>query len=160
MRAFAAFQVTLRHFTVWRAALLALTACVALTLLAWVVRHPQAQDWRWLSVAALICGGAVWLAVSLWRVVPVSLRWDGAVWHLGPAGSVEHEPQAGDLTVCIDLGRWMLLRFAPDRWPARAIWLPAQDSGLEAEWHLLRCAVYSPRPQASASAGHDQIRSA
>jgi hypothetical protein len=43
----------------------------------------------------------------------------------------------------------MLLRFTPDA-PARMTWLPVQRRGLEAQWHALRCAVYSPRPAARA----------
>ena len=76
------------------------------------------------------------LAVSLWRVPVQSLRWDGKVWHLDTA--------AGELKVAVDLGPWMLLLFTPQA-PGRASWLPVQRRGLEAQWHALRCAIYSPR---------------
>ena len=78
-------------------------------------------------------------AVSLWHVPAQSLRWDGRAWQLDAA--------AGELSVAIDLGPWMLLRFKPER-RARASWLPVQRAGLETQWHALRCAVYSPRPAA------------
>jgi hypothetical protein len=53
----------------------------------------------------------------------------------------------GNVAVVIDLGPWMLLRFTADA-PPRTTWLPVQRRGLEAQWHALRCAVYSPRPVA------------
>ena len=80
-------------------------------------------------------------AVSLWRVPAQSLRWDGQVWQL--------DDVSGELTAAIDLGPWMLLKFAPEM-PGRTSWLPVQRRGLETQWHALRCAVYSPRPAAEA----------
>ena len=78
-------------------------------------------------------------AVSLWHVPAQSLRWDGRAWQLDAA--------AGELSVAIDLGPWMLLCFMPEG-RGRCSWLPIQRRGLEAHWHALRCAVYSPRPPA------------
>jgi hypothetical protein len=79
------------------------------------------------------------LAVSLWRVPAQSLRWDGQVWRL--------DAVPGELTVAVDIGPWMLLRFTPGA-GSRTRWLPVQRRGLEAQWHALRCAVYAPRPPA------------
>ncbi|MBA3596093.1 MAG: hypothetical protein H0W40_01750 [Methylibium sp.] len=84
------------------------------------------------------------------------MRWDGERWWLAlPAGSAE---MAGDLTVAMDLGAWLLLQFRaePDTVarPHRR-WLPLQRAGLQAHWHALRCALYSPRPQATSPAAPD-----
>jgi hypothetical protein len=56
--------------------------------------------------------------------------------------------------VAIDLGGWLLLRFYAEpvrraagdamrrgRTPA---WIAVQRRGLEADWHAIRCTVYSP----------------
>jgi hypothetical protein len=87
--------------------------------------------------------------VSLLQTPVLDLRWDGLAWHVGPGVSVEHELLSGTLSVSIDLGHWMLLRFQPDdaRLQSGAIWIPVQRKGLEAQWHALRCAVYSARPE-------------
>jgi len=38
---------------------------------------------------------------------------------------------------------------------AAVTWLPVQRRGLQAHWHALRCAVYSPRPDAGVDAAPD-----
>jgi hypothetical protein len=81
-------------------------------------------------------------------VAPLILRWDGQGWTLEPAASAGNEPWPGEVTVCIDLGTWLLLRFrhrSTGRWP-KVTWLPAQRRGQPAQWHALRCALYSTRP--------------
>ena len=104
-----------------------------------------------LAVAAATAGCA-WLAFSLIRVPAVSLRWDGQVWHLGPADAPVDASVPGELAVAIDLGRWMLLWFRPAAPQPRPLltWLPAQRRGIEPHWHALRCAVHSPRAPAAA----------
>jgi hypothetical protein len=89
---------------------------------------------------------AVWL--HAWRLQPVSLRWDTQRWHVGVASSAGHEPASGRLTVAVDAGAWMLLRFVPDRrtvWRS-GLWLPVQRRGHEPAWHALRSTVYCARP--------------
>ena len=154
MRAIAACQFTLTRFGVWRAAVTGLLLCVLASLALWFLAQPV--EWHWWSVAAwgLVALAAVGLAASLIQIKPVSLRWDGQQWHLGPAGSAGHEPFAGDLSVSLDLAGWMLLRFRADRRVrgSAVSWLPVQRRGLEGQWHALRCAVYSPRPAPDADA--------
>lgn len=151
MRASPAFQVVLDRFGVWRGAVTCAALSGAVVMTVWLVSQPPLPGAaRWglaLSAFALLMLGA-----TAARVRPVSVRWDGQLWHLGPPGSAGHEPHDGQMRVLLDLGPWMLLRF--DRAEAsrrsRAVWLPVQRRGLESQWHALRCAVYSPRPRPGA----------
>lgn len=137
MRASPACQVSLHRFGVWRVAILALAAIGIAALTAWLIGRPEpAVVESVLPVVSLVVL-SIGLSVSLWHMPPQSLRWDGHMWHLGAA--------PGELTVAIDLGPWMLLRFTPAG-ERRFGWLPVQRRGLESQWHALRCAVYSPRP--------------
>ncbi len=157
MRASPAFQVVLERFDVWRWAVLVCALSGAGAMAAWLVLQavavPLAVRWLVATVAVVLLA----LGAAATRVRPVSLRWDGQLWHLGPAASAGHEPHAGALRVVIDLGPWMLLRFeaADSSWRHRATWLPAQRLGLEVQWHALRCAVHSPRPQPGADVAAD-----
>ncbi len=145
MRAAPACQISLRRFGVWRSGVLALAALGVAVMAAWLITRESAL----LSPSSVAAACATLLlataGASLAKMPAVDLRWDGLVWHLGPPAG---EPIAGELRVAIDLGAWMLLRFAPASPQARPriTWLPVQRRGLEAQWHALRCAVYSPRP--------------
>ena len=148
MRASPAIHVSLNRFGLWRAAVWSLALAATAAILVWLFdRDPPAAAALQFAAATGLCA-AFWLAVGLARVRPVGLRWDGQVWHLSRAHGPAAEPVAGDVVLAIDLGVWMLLRFEPAARVAgiRRVWLPVQRVGLEAEWHALRCAVYSPRP--------------
>ena len=157
MRASPALQVVIDRFGVWRAAVIVLALAGLVVVLAWTV-SPQASlpaASRWPAAVAALA--LLLFGSSAARVAPVSLRWDGQLWHLGPPASAGHEPESGQLHVVIDLGPWMLLRFEPTEstWRTHTTWLPVQKRGLEARWHALRCAVYSPRAQPGAGAATD-----
>ena len=145
MRAAPPFQVTLHRFGVWRGAVMALAGSGLGTSAAWLATQPAPIGLPALIAAILAVLAILVLGRSLLRTPPMHLRWDGLSWYLGPNTG---EPVPGDLHAAIDLGPWMLLRFAPTAPAARrrAVWLPAQRRGLEAQWHALRCTVYSPRP--------------
>jgi len=150
MRASPVFQVVLDRFDVWRWAVFASVVAGAGVMAAWLVLQPSASlagTIRWPATVAALA--LLVLGAAAARVRPASLRWDGQHWHLGPPALAGREPQRGELRALIDLGPWMLLRFEPvdSTWRHRATWLPAQRRGLEPQWHALRCAVYSPRPQ-------------
>ena len=154
MRASPAFQVTLHRFGVWRGAVVLLAMTGWSVIAAWVyTREEPAGIVVWASAA---CAAAVSLgwAVSLAQTPAVRLRWDGQLWHLGPPAATADDTVPGELQVAIDLGAWMLLCFTPAaaQHPWRRTWLPAQRRGLEAQWHALRCTVYSPRPAPDADA--------
>ena len=154
MRAAPAFQVSLRRFGVWRAAVALLGLLGVAAIAAWgLTREPPLGATASIVaalVAAAITGWAVWLA----RVPAVNLGWDGQRWQLVRADAVPDESAFGELRVVIDLGPWMLLRFelvAAGSRP-RVTWLPVQRRGIEAQWHALRCTVHAPRPAPGADA--------
>jgi hypothetical protein len=157
MRASPAFQVVLDRFGVWQVAVLASALAGGVVMLAWLASSLPSVSVASRCAAAVAALALLVLGARAARVAPVSLRWDGQHWHLGPPESAGHEPASGALHVALDFGPWMLLRFAPaeSTWRTRATWLPAQRRGLESRWHALRCAVYSPRPQPGADAAAD-----
>jgi hypothetical protein len=150
------FQMTLRHQGMWRAGsafcLLATVGVLGGWSLSAASVHPV-----WVILAWGLLGVAAWALLShAWGTGPVSLRWDGQRWFVGPASTVGLEPAGGRLDVMLDLGPWMLLRFSADEdfrrhGPVRQ-WLPAQRFGHEADWHLLRATVYCARPASPAAA--------
>jgi hypothetical protein len=152
MRAAPAFQVSLRRFAVWRTAVFGLFVFGAAILMRWWFARdaPHGGGLPAAAIAALVALSAA--AHTLWRTAPADLRWDGVCWHLMRPGN---EGLEGSISVAIDLGAWMLLRFAPasTTGPTQVIWLPAQRRGIEADWHALRCAVHSPHPSGRRSGG-------
>jgi hypothetical protein len=148
MHASPPFQMIVRRFGVWRLASTVLVLMVASAVGAWV--HRAVEPFAVLAgiaVGALALSSAA-ILIHAWRLQPTSLRWDTQRWHLGEAGSAGREPSPGRLTVAMDLGMWMLLRFVPDErnlW-RRGVWLPVQRHGHETAWHALRCTVYCARP--------------
>ena len=152
MRASPAFQVTLRHFGVWRCSAWVLALVASTSALAWCASGSEPKALVVLALVAvatvlLVCGG-----VAATRSSPMSLRWDTQTWRLGPAASLGEEPLSGQLGVLIDLGPWMLLMFSRDdrsKWRAfngTQRWLAVQSGGLACSWHSFRCAVYASRP--------------
>jgi hypothetical protein len=126
----------------------------AAALAAWVFARAPNLELALAMLAAAAGVGWIWLVASLVRVPAMSLRWDGSAWHLGTSGDTGDASLAGELTVAIDLGAWMLLRFEPAPSSRRAwpIWIPAQRRGVEPQWHGLRCAVYAARAETDADA--------
>jgi hypothetical protein len=106
---------------------------------------------RWPAVAvAVVAGLAALFAIALTAWVLRRgdtgggvLNWDGAVWSWA-SGSAQ--PIAGDPRVAIDLGAWMLLRFAPIEPATRVRWLALSRRQAAAAWPLWRAALFSPRP--------------
>ena len=149
MRASPPVHVQLRCFGAWRAAVLALTVSGLTVMGAWLLQREQLLS-AWV-VVGIVCGAPLlaWLGVSLAKVSAVDLCWDGLGWSLRSWLTANADPVVGEVSVAIDLGAWMLLRFRPlnaSRW-RRPTWLPVQRRGIEPRWHALRCAVHAPRPQ-------------
>jgi hypothetical protein len=157
MRAAPALQVTVARYGAWRAFETFVVASACGVLAAWTIGLGVVPgSWGWLAFGA---AGAAAVGVAIRKRPPVRLQWDGRGWRVGapPAADAADLP-AGQLRVMLDLGGFLLLRFEPQepRRDAAASWLPVQRRGLEAHWHALRCAVYSPRPS-SASASVDAL---
>ena len=148
MRASPVIQVSLRRFSAWRAAVALLTLAGLMVNSAWLLGR---EGMPVPSFAIGIVGSTlalVWLGLSLGQMPAADLCWDGQGWSLKSLLPANADPVAGDISVAIDLGAWMLLRFRPlnaSRW-ARPNWLPIQRRGIEPQWHALRCAVHAPRP--------------
>jgi hypothetical protein len=145
MRGSASCVIVVRRFGVWRMFVGAVAALVA-----WACLAPGAQAVG-VRVAVALAGVAVGvLALSLLRVPAASFRWDGSGWACSGAATPSSAPIPGVLDVAIDLGSFMLLRFASGEGARRRSvrWTPVERRGLEREWHSFRCAVYSPRPAA------------
>ena len=153
MRASPPIEVALHRFGVWRGALFALACATTSVIAAWIVLSREQQHFMVVLGVAVAALAVVAMVAAAASTKPVLLRWDGARWQLTPREHRSGEPATGRLTVAIDVGFWMLLRFDADI-PARrrrATWLPVQRRGLEAQWHGLRCAVFSPLPAAGAA---------
>jgi hypothetical protein len=109
-------------------------------MVAWLLGQQQWPVWP-----ALACGFIAGALIG-WRAPApaVTLSWDGSQWLA--------DGRAGELTVMLDLGSWLLLRLqlaAPRR---RALWLPVTAAEAGSRFHALRSAVYAhpPRPAAQA----------
>lgn len=152
MRAAPAVAVDVKPSAHWRAALLVLAGTSCASTAVWASQRGG-------PAAALVFGVVAALALAVlrpaWRMPVHRLRWDGQGWWLAAVPATE---APGELHVALDLGAWLLLRFRPAPQAAgarRGRWLPLQRRGLEADWHALRCALYSPRPAAPSPAGTD-----
>ena len=148
MRGSPSCVVVIRRFGLWRLVVGIVAASAIGTLCAWLALAP----WGQLAAARVAVGLAgistLALAVSLFRMPSGTLRWSGSTWTFSDLAPSPATPVAGDVDVAIDLGPFLLLRFAsPDARGRRKVrWLAVQRRGLEREWHSFRCAVYSPRP--------------
>jgi len=150
MRAPPPIDISLTRFGCWRGALAILALGTGAVIAAWLLASADAQPPALrvgVALAAVLALGAL---LSAARVAAVELGWDGAHWSCAVLdGGRAGPPLPGELTVAIDLGSWLLLRFAAadpqgGRLPVR--WLPVQRRGLEPQWHALRCAVHAPMP--------------
>jgi hypothetical protein len=149
MRAAPPVQVTLTRFRIWSVALWTLALADLACLAAWASLRPNPLPVSWVAATAAIGLAALAVALSA-RARPVRLRWDGQAWHLAAHDEPADAMRPGRLGISLDLGFWMLLRFAPAQGGfASAVWLPVQRRGLESQWHALRCGIFSPLPAAS-----------
>jgi hypothetical protein len=123
--------------------LYALTGAV---LAYWVGCH-LVGDGPWVALASLALGlgGGAWAARGLTRP-PRLLVWDGAAWSVHSATGA---PQPGKVLLMLDLGGWMLVRFAPSLpHAARRVasqWLPLSVRDVGSDWPALRVALYALR---------------
>jgi hypothetical protein len=161
MRAAPAVSLTVRPSPHWQAALALLAAAAVASTVLWAWRRGDAASG---GAAAAVAALALHALRAARRRPALGLRWDGQSWWLSEtaAAAAGEEPREGELELALDLGSWLLLRFRPHdpaRRKARWRWLPLQRAGLEADWHALRCALYSPRPAAEPTAAGGRRRS-
>ena len=136
----------------WRAMPVVLSALAAAVVTLWGAPWVALQVWPAFALSPWPL--AISVLAALTTAVGVSLRtsapshhlvWNGQAWLLNG--------QNGQVQVMLDVGRWLLLRFAPVPGPdtravrplnaQRRVWVavPAADAG--AAWHGLRAALYS-----------------
>ena len=149
MQAASAVQVTVQRFGIWNAALGLVSATALSAAVAWLVtRSDELPGWSGMLLMASVLVGVLG-AVDLLRRRPITLRWDTQRWHVTDPSRGAGDIEVTSLAVALDLGSWMLLSFRGDA-PRRTLrlgWIPVQRSGIEAQWHALRCAVYAQGPR-------------
>ncbi|MEO8279999.1 MAG: hypothetical protein ABI564_09930 [Ideonella sp.] len=99
----------------------------------------------WLAIGMLV----VLLALHARRSRACRLRWDGQQWFWATAARADGQRLvAGRVGVMLDLQWAMLLRFEPAVRDAGAGsgWIAVSRRGLAADWHELRCALFSRQP--------------
>jgi hypothetical protein len=132
----------------WRPFSVLLHLSVALLVAAWVATLLANEAWA--ALAWVPPAGAAWWLSIRWRPPATGrLRSDGQCWFLGdPARDSEQECE-GSLTLAVDGGRWLLLRFKQRAVPgsrAGTVWLLLGQGDSPHDGATLRRAVYSPRP--------------
>jgi RNA polymerase sigma-70 factor, ECF subfamily len=128
----------------WRAFVVVVAAAAAANLASWLAALADATALPAIAISMAACalGAAVaWRAV--WQGGDGILNWDGADWSWAPDSQ---EPATGTLHVTIDLGAWMLLRFAPANAPRRVTWLAASRRQAAGAWPRWRAALLARRP--------------
>ena len=84
------------------------------------------------------------LALLAARLPGGRLAWNGRCWALTDAACGNGEAVVGSVTVALDFGSWLLLRFiAHPQHGGTTRWLPLQRSRHEDDWHALRCALHA-----------------
>lgn len=127
----------------WRGLEAGLAGLAAGTLAAWAMAHTFSGDMTSARASATALVAAVLAAWAWWRAADgrrrQGLHWDGSAWRLD---GVE-----GALTLKLDAGRWVLLRFRPHsshgamQGAGRARWLPLDLARSAAPLSLSRAAL-------------------
>ena len=159
MRGSPSCEIAVARFDAWRAAVGLVAVAGLASMATWLATSPLGAGVGVRAGVAVAALAVVVLAASLLRTPGVILRWDGALWSVASRGSTSVPPAVGDLSVALDLGSFLLLRFiAQGRSGLAAVrWIPVGRRGLEHEWHAFRCAVYSPRPASGSTAADPRL---
>ena len=140
MRGAPPVEIWVRRQGPWRAFVVALVAATAVSIGLWLASAESGIAAK--AILAVSTLAASVAALSTTAPFDLSLRWSGSSWTLSQGAAPPSEPVAGTLTVALDLGSWMLLRFVDG---TRTTWIPVQRGRVEGDWHALRCAVHAPR---------------
>ena len=144
MRGAPPVEVRVRRQGSWQAFVVVLVALTAGSIGVWLAASEGGAALKAALTLATVAAGLG--ALSTAAPLDVSLRWTGSAWVLSRHSTPAPSERVGSLTVAIDLGNWMLLRFIGEPPQARTTWIPVQRRGLDGDWHALRCAVHAPRP--------------
>jgi hypothetical protein len=150
MRASPPIEVRLQHDAQWRGFVLAVLGSSCAAVPTWVCTAEAGAALKSAVAVALLIASVAAFPLA-WRS-DRTLRWTGQRWQLIDAGCERGRAQDGGVGVAVDLGSWMLLRFRPDAAAKRSRWMATSRRAIPDQGHALRCAVYSPRPDAGAAA--------
>ena len=134
----------------WRGFVASSASVAAANLTAWLgvsALLPIAVSAAAAVLAAGSVAGLAWWAFRRRGHMAGVLVWDGDDWHWTPDAA---RPCQGELAVTIDLGAWLLLRFAPTvatEMRAPVVWLVASRRQAGSQWPAWRAALYSLRPR-------------
>ena len=144
-----ALTLVLQADPLWRRGVCAGSLAGLLVLwvwLAWHGTHTRVLDWQVLTVASLSAIAPLWLLRRTWVERSVStLRWQPAqgLWLLETISpDVGAAPRPGRLDCMVAGQHWLLLRHSGPQVPTT--WIPISRRAHPADWHALRCAVFSP----------------
>ena len=142
MRGAPPVEVRVRRQGSWQAFVVVLVASTAGSIGVWLAASEVGIALKVALALATVAAGLG--ALSTAAPFDITLRWTGSAWVLRrhPAS----DERVGTVTVALDLGSWMLLRFRSEPPRAPTTWLPVQRRGLDGDWHALRCAVHAPQP--------------
>jgi hypothetical protein len=143
-----ALALTLQPDCLWLGGIRSLggsALCVASAWLGWHFIQTGTVSLTMLLLVALSCMPAAWLLRST-APLGCELSWhpDDARWQLqlhSSNGAVS-PPRSGRVECVADGAHWMLLRHTGGELPS--VWLSVSRSRHPANWHALRCAVFSP----------------
>jgi hypothetical protein len=149
-----AVSVRVTRFDRWRFVLALLWALAGAGMAATLAAHTGAAQLHMGLGAAAVALAAAAASLRASRRSAVVMAWDGRQWTVAeqlPAASPGAQQQGPPvrMSVHVDLGGWLLVRLDTEGIPARRQWLPLQRTGLEPQWHALRCALYSRAPLAA-----------
>jgi hypothetical protein len=137
------FELRVRRFGIWRAAVVMVAGAAIAAVTAWAVAlfdsQPQSGRGLVMAIAAGLSLATIGLALSLARAEAGLLTCSEGMWAFVTDRGAR---RTGTIEVALDLGAFLLLRLVERR--RTILWLPIQRRGVEAHWHALRCAVYSP----------------
>lgn len=94
-------------------------------------------------IACLGTGLAAFVLAGRFMIqAPRQLVWDGAAWSMRPA---QGKVRSGRVSLMLDLGGWMLVRFVPANRASfqAALWLPFRRRDVGGAWRALRVALYA-----------------
>ena len=146
MHAAPSVRMSLAPDRAWRGFVVICAGAAAANLAAWFAALADSMAPTAIIVSSLACALGATLA---WRVVRRQgtglLNWNGVDWSWAPDATA---PAVGKLRVMIDLGAWVLLRFAPADAARRATWLAASRRQAAGAWTQWRAALLARRPNA------------
>lgn len=158
MSAAPAFELQVAPGRGERVVLMLLGGVSAVVLAAWAWAHIGAPagpvgERGWLAV---VMGAGLAGGVAGWRSAPrqtIRLAWRRGRWWLSlPVGP----PIAGEVRARIDLGSWLLLRFAPTG-SQKVRWLAIGRRRAGSSWHALRATLFAPGADAVPPGGDEGV---